>query len=318
MTFQVSESVARKDRDNSSTFAHCLEVSKRVGWDIDRDVIRGRVLDFTHKFLPDGLSLVPSIGFLAPEEKVRLSQVQGRTYAMMFGLVERFISAKVLEITEEYWLDDQIALEALVRFCNEELKHQELFRRIEALAAAEMSPGYRFPTDPNVLARVVLSKSPWAVMALILHIELFTLLHYQESIADDDQLSPLFRDVFLFHWKEESQHAIMDEIEWRKLDARITDEQRRQGVCDLIELFQALDGILKVQADNDCQFFCSTFLSPCDLSQAQVIETNLLEAYRWQYIHSGARQRKFVKVLEDLVKDEELMLMITGAIDALN
>ena len=58
--------------------------------------------------------------------------MQGRTYAMLFGLVERFINAKVLEISREHWLDDQTALQALIRFSDEELKHQELFRRLEA------------------------------------------------------------------------------------------------------------------------------------------------------------------------------------------
>ena len=39
----------------------------------------------------------------------------------MFGFVERFIVAKILEISRNHWLGDQIALEALVRFCDEEL-----------------------------------------------------------------------------------------------------------------------------------------------------------------------------------------------------
>ena len=43
---------------DSSRYARCIEVSKRVRFDIDRDVIRGRKLDFTQKFLPDGLSKV--------------------------------------------------------------------------------------------------------------------------------------------------------------------------------------------------------------------------------------------------------------------
>ena len=45
------------------------------------------------------------------------------------------------------------------------------------------------------------------------HIELFTQAHYRESIEPDSALSPLFKDVFVFHWQEESQHAIMDELE---------------------------------------------------------------------------------------------------------
>ena len=97
-------------------YAKCIEVSKRVRWDIEKDVIRGREFDFSQKFLPDGISRIDQLDFLAEEQKVLLSQVQGRTYANMFGFVERFITAKVLELTREHWLGDQVALEALVRF----------------------------------------------------------------------------------------------------------------------------------------------------------------------------------------------------------
>ena len=41
---------------NTSRYARCIEVSKRIRWDIDRDVIRGRHFDFGRKFMPDGLS----------------------------------------------------------------------------------------------------------------------------------------------------------------------------------------------------------------------------------------------------------------------
>lgn len=37
-------------------YAKCVEASKRIRWDIDRDVIRGRSLDTSKKFLTDGLS----------------------------------------------------------------------------------------------------------------------------------------------------------------------------------------------------------------------------------------------------------------------
>ena len=74
--------------------------------------------------------------------------------------------------------------------------------------------GYRFDVDPNAVARAVLGKSTWAVLGLTLDIELFTQLHYRQSIEPDAELSELFKDVFLFHWREESQHAILDELEW--------------------------------------------------------------------------------------------------------
>ena len=186
------------------TYAKCVEVSKRVRFEIDRDVIRGRQFDFSQKFLPDGLSKADRLGFLSGAEKRLVSQIQGRTYANMFGLVERFIGPKMLQASADHWLGDQAAFEALVRFTDEELKHQEMFRRIERMAAAGMAPGYSFLPQPNEVAGAVLGKRSWAVLALICHIELFVLAHYREAIEPDAALSPLWKDVFTFHAREEA------------------------------------------------------------------------------------------------------------------
>ena len=113
------EKISHTDR-----YPRCVQTSKRVRWDIDKDVIRGRSFDVAHKFLPDGLSLVEAFTTLSADEKRFVSQIQGRTYANIFGLVERFINAKVLELSHDHWFGDQVALEALVRFSDEELKHQ--------------------------------------------------------------------------------------------------------------------------------------------------------------------------------------------------
>src|SRR5262245_53238051 len=90
-------------------YAQCVKASKKVRWDIDADVIRGRQFDYAQKFLPDGLSLVNDMPSLAAHERRLMSQIQGRTYANVFGLVERYIGAKVLEISQDYWLGDQSA-----------------------------------------------------------------------------------------------------------------------------------------------------------------------------------------------------------------
>jgi len=274
-----------------------------VRWSIEEDVIRRRTFDTGQKFLPDGLSKVKEFGFLSEDEQRYLSQVQGRTYANIFGLVERYIDAKVLEISSDYWLGDQTALEALVRFSDEELKHQELFRRIEKLVAETMPPGYRFTWQPNEVAKVVLGKSTWAVLALTLHIELFTQMHYRQSIEPDENLSPLFKDVFLFHWKEESQHAILDELELIRCDQKISTEARDRAVDEFIELVAAVDGILQVQAADDSRYFAETCGRRLSQDERKKLETGLLRAYRWQYILSGAQHPHFIKVLTSLVTD---------------
>src|SRR5215471_18130793 len=248
---QVIEREVRTD----DRYAKAVATSKRIRWDIDRDVIRGRSFDFSKKFLPDGLSKIDRLDFLTAGERRLLSQIQGRTYANMFGLVERFIAAKVLDLTSEHRLGNQNALEALVRFGDEEIKHQELFRRIERMCAAGMPAGYTFVPEPNAVAKIVLSRSTWAVLALTCHIELFVLAHYRQSIDPDPNLSPLWKDVFLYHWKEESQHAIIDELEWKREDAKLTPEARDAAVEDLIALVGAVDGILQAQAAADTRYF---------------------------------------------------------------
>jgi hypothetical protein len=294
-----------KQISDTSRFARCVAASKRVRWDIEEDVIRGRDFDRAHKYLPDGLSRVNEISFLSEDEKRYLSQIQGRTYANVFGLVERFINAKVLELSQDYWLGDQIALEALVRFSDEELKHQELFRTIEQMTAETLPDGYCFTPDPDAVAQVVLGKSTWAVLALTLHIELFTQLHYRQSIDPDSALSPLFKDVFLYHWKEESQHAILDELEFTRHDATLTPEERDRAVDEFIELVAAVDGILQGQASEDVRYFADTCGRAIGGDERQKLEDAVLKAYRWQYIVSGAQHPHFLEVLGGLINDAQ-------------
>jgi hypothetical protein len=291
--------------NKTDRYAKCIEVSRRVRWDIDRDVIRGRTFDFSRKFLPDGLARTDALHFLSSDEKRFISQIQGRTYANMFGLVERFICAKILEVSRDHVLSDQVALEALVRFSDEELKHQELFRRLDRMAAGGMPRGYTFLPQPNEVAGVVLGKSTWAVLALTLHIELFTQAHYRQSIDPDTNLSDLWKDVFLYHWKEESQHAIMDELEWVREDARLEPHERDQAVDDLIALVAAIDGMLEAQAKSDADYFVAAGARVYSHEQVEAIRAALFKAYRWQYIVSGVQDPRFNQVLGKMITSEQ-------------
>jgi hypothetical protein len=297
--------VQQQQQGDAGRYAKCIEVSKRVRWDIDRDVIRGRKFDFSRKFLPDGISKVNELGFLTADERRQLSQIQGRTYANMFGLVERFIGPKILEVSRDHWLGDQTKFEALVRFTDEELKHQELFRRIERMAAEKMPEGYSFLPQPNEVASVVLGKSTWAVLALTCHIELFVLAHYHASIDPDTGLSDLFKDVFLYHAREESQHAILDELEWRRENANLSAAERDIAVDDLIALVGAVDGLLQLQAGADADYFLKVCGRTLTTEQQAQVRAGVLKAYRWQYIVSGVEDSRFQAILGDMITPEQ-------------
>lgn len=287
-------------------YAKCIEVGKRVRWDIDRDVIRFRRLESDHRFLPDAMSRVHELDFLSDSEQVLLSQIQGRTYANILGVAERFISAKMLELSRHHWFGDQTALEALVRFTDEELKHQELFRRIEKLAARGMPEGYEFMLDANTVAWFVLGRSTWAVLAFTLMVALLTQAHYRQCVESDTNVSPLMKDVLFFHWKEESQHAILDEQEWLRENALLAPEDRDQGVRDLCGLIIGIDNLLQRQASADVEYFLSCSDRAFTKPRIMQLDETVVNAYRWQFLVSGADEPRFKHVLGTLLTPEQI------------
>lgn len=290
---------------DSARYARSIQASKAIRWDIDKDVIRGRRFDTGKKYLPDGLSLARELALSEAETRF-ISQIQGRTYANVFGLVERFITAKLIDVSGHHALGDQNALEALVRFSDEEIKHQTLFRRIEAMMGETMPAGYRFDVDPDAVARAVLAKSTWAVLVLTLHIELFVQLHYRQSIEPDNELSELFKDVFLFHWKDEAQHSILDELELKRHDATLSPEERARGVGEFIDLVVAVDSILQVQAKADAAYFASKCCRTVPSAEADLVAALFLKAYRWQYIFSGAGHPRFQSIVKGLIGEDQM------------
>ena len=291
---------------DTARYRKCLHNAQKVTWDIDTDVIRFRQLDTDSKYLPDSLSLVTQLPFLNVGQQRLLSQVQGRTYAYLFGLIERCINAKVLELGRAHCLGDQTAVAALLKFVQEELKHQELFRRIEKLADLALPPGYRMTTDPNSAAGAILAKSTWAVLALTCFVEIFTQAHYLYSIRDDAELSPLFKDVFYYHWIEEVQHATLDELEWQRVHDGMQPEAIDAAVTDFVELLRMVDGILQTQATADGEYFCSNSGAFFDRERCNAVKACLLKAYRLQYLVSGAHIERFQRALSSKLTAEQM------------
>ncbi len=303
---------------HAARYAQVVRLSKKAEWQIDRDLLQGRTFDFSRKFLPDGLSRIDRLTFLSADEALLLSQVQGRTYAYIFGLVERFISAKMLDQGRAHIFGDQLALEALVRFSNDEIKHQELFRRMETMIGSQMPAGYRQVADPNDVARAVLAASTWSVLALTCHIELFVQAHYAKSIAPREELCPLFKDVFKYHWKDESQHVVLDELEWKDEHAKLSPAERDQAVNDLIALVAAVDRILQAQSASDADYFIRNVSRSFSAAETTQIKTSVLDAYRWQYTISGVQHPHFGRLLTSMTTPAQMSRIHTALAPIMN
>jgi hypothetical protein len=175
-----------------------------------------------------------------------------------------------------------------------------------------MPAGYQFTADANEVAAVVLGKSTWAVLGLTCVIELFTQSHYRHSIEPQQDICPLFKDVFLFHWKEECQHAVLDELEWRQHDTRLAFPSRDAAVTDLIELVAAVDGILQQQAASDTRYFLEVCGQAYYEENQGLLGQVMLDAYRYQYIHSGAGLQRFQRILKDLLLPQQVQRIISA------
>jgi hypothetical protein len=318
MSAVAAAAIQAPEADQTARYARVVASSKKAEWQIDRDLLQGRDFDFSRKFLPDRLSQVDRLQFLSEADARRLSQIQGRTYAYVFGLVERFISAKMLDLSRAHVFDDQIALEALVRFSGDEIKHQELFRRMETMIGSRLPAGYRQVADPNDVARAVLAASNWAVLALTCHIELFVQSHYAESIGPVEELCPLFRDVFKFHWRDESRHVVLDELEWKQEHKKLSPIELDRAVDDLIALVAAVDGILVAQAAADVEYFSTNLARPLSAEQRAQVATSVLSAYRWQYIISGVQHPHFGRLLTSMTTPAQMSRIQTALAPILN
>jgi hypothetical protein len=155
------------------------------------------------------------------------------------------------------------------------------------------------------VAAAVLKNSTWAVLALILEIELFTQEHYKQSIEPEENLSDLYKDIFLFHWKEETTHAMMDELEWPREDSKLSAEERDRAIDELIAMVVDVDGILQNQSKADVAYFLDLCNRSFTDDEVRRIQDVTLRAYRWQYIFSGVEHPRFQKLYQELTNEDQ-------------
>jgi len=110
----------------------------------------------------------------------------------------------------------------------------------------------------------------------------------------------------LYHWKEESQHAKIDELEWVRENASLSAGERDRTVDDMIALVGAVDGIVSAQAAADVAYFLKAKGTALSEQNIRRLQDQVLRAYRWQYILSGVEETRFQKVLRAMITEEQM------------
>lgn len=283
------------------SYSEVLQNSLKVAW-TERQVLDGRDFDYSKRFLPNRLSGVDGIRSLNQGEKLKLNQIMGNAYLHIFAFVEEYIIPQALEAAEKDIYGDETRLRTLLRFAEDESKHQALFRKSSALF--EKGFGVRPGLIPGreAVARVVLSKSRLTSYLLTSMIEWFTQLHYVEHVKDGSELDGLFRDIVRYHWMDEAQHAKIDSLLIDEIIQEIGDEDRETAVDELLELGGAVDGLLSQQADLDLVSLEAAIARTLSADEKEEIKEKTLRAYRWTFLVSGLEHPSFVQIVSELTR----------------
>jgi len=281
------------------SYETCLDGSVKNAWSVD-DCFQGRDFDFTKPFLPDRIAGVNAIGCLSEDEKRKLNQIRGNSYCHIFAYVEEYIVPMVVDHARGDVYGDETRLWSLLRFAEEEVKHQEMLRRACSQFEAGFGTSCGLVPGREEVAGVVLDTSPLTALLLTSMIEWFTQLHYVEHVRDRAELDELFRDILRFHWIDESRHARLDSLLIDEVASDLAPEEREAAVDGLLELGSAVDGLLaqQVELDIDALQIATgrTFSEP----EREEIRTHQQRAYRWTFLVSGLEHPNFVRIVEQL------------------
>jgi hypothetical protein len=236
-----------------------VAVSERVAWTVD-GIFRDRCFDASETMVPASWVGTEPLGFLDDREQRTLNHCRAFSYAHLLGNYEEFIPLHLTGIVQQDWHGDRSHLRALLRFGEEEMKHQQLFRRAETVL--EQSCGHPFgryfddgKARVTEFTNAFLEHPPLARFLLLLAFEWGTQRHYVESIRNhrEEVGDPLYVDVLRAHWLEEAQHAKSDTLEIARLARKMNGEELGAAFDDLAGLGQLVDESLAGQVDKEIE-----------------------------------------------------------------
>jgi len=294
--------IATTNVTHNYNFQDVLANSKKVAWTED-EVLNGRTFDLTKRFLPNRLSGIDDIGCLTDEEKLKLNQIMGNAYCHLFAFVEEFIVPTVTEEALESPYGDEIRQRSLVRFSEEELKHQELFRRSIAMFNEQFGVTPQLIPGREAVAGVVRSKSKLAVLLLIDIIEWFVQVHYTEHVRDKSDLDGLFRDLLKHHWLDEAQHAKIDTMLIAETVRDMALAEREAAIDEVLELGGAIDGLLQQQIGMNIDALEQVTGRRFSEEERSEIAAKTLRAWRYTFLVSGLEHPNVVRVVGEITSE---------------
>jgi hypothetical protein len=179
-----------------------VATSEKVAWAVD-DVFGGRRFDSWKRIVPDSWVGTNHLSFLGEYEQRKLNHARAFSYVHLFGNYEEFIPIHLTGLARQDWHAERAHLRALLRFGEEEMKHQQLFLRAEAVL--EESCGHVFGRyfDKDRLTAFtadMLAFPPLPRALILLALEWGSQRHYDDSVRDrrGDSSDSLYVDILKY------------------------------------------------------------------------------------------------------------------------
>lgn len=279
-------------------YLEIIERSEQVSWSLN-DVIRSdHELDFSRPFVAAPLFDGAKLDILSDEERRCLNQLFANGYAYIFYFVESTIVAMVMNQAMAELYGDESTLRALLRFAEEEVKHQQMFLRFCNAFKRGCGAPCQMLEDPQVVGQMLLARPRLALILVVLHLEWVSMQHFVEAIKDDTESEPTIITILRHHWLEEAQHTKLDMLELEKLVSDVDQAQRTAAVDAYFEILGGLVELLKQQAIYDTESMERITGRRFSEEKRTRITNSQHRSYVYAWIVLGLKNVQFIRFLE--------------------
>jgi len=286
-----------------------VATSEKVAWTVD-EIFAERRFDATKPIVPDSWVGTQHLAFLSEDEQRTLNHSRAFSYVHLFGNYEEFIPIHLMGLAGQDWHNERAQLRALLRFGEEEMKHQQLFLRAEAVL--EVSCGHTFGRhfDKDRLiafTAAMLSYPPLPRSLILLALEWGSQRHYVDSVrdkrADSGSCDPLYVDILKYHWIEENQHTKTRVLEIAQLAHALGADQISEAFDQVQGIAALVDKTFVGQVDQEVSTFRTVTCRTLDEAEAKALRELLYQSMRKIWAEVAMTHPNFKRVALELSKE---------------
>jgi hypothetical protein len=172
-------------------YAAVVAASERVAWRVG-EIFDGRTFDPSEAIVPASWTGTQHLAFLDARAQRTLNHCRAFSYVHLLGHFEEFAPVHLSNVIRDTRHDDRAQLRALMRFGDEELKHQQLFREAERVLDESCGHAFGrwFEADKTRLAAMtsqILEHDPLAIYLMVLALEWGTQRHQRVRARDGER-----------------------------------------------------------------------------------------------------------------------------------